>query len=61
MENITKDLVPQSSLVPPSPASSPAYESYRSSGAQNQLVKHQQHDLKHRLWDAEAVLADAAL
>lgn len=55
MENMTQDLIPQSPLVPPSPA----YEGYSNSGAQKQLLKHQQHDLKHRLWDARAVLSDA--
>lgn len=55
MENSAQDLISQSPLV------SLVFAGYRSSEAQKQLVKHQQHDLKCRLWDARAVLADAAL
>lgn len=57
MENITHNQIAQSLLVPPSPAC----EDFRSFGTQKRLMKPQEHDLKPRLWDAGAVLADAAL
>lgn len=54
MENITHNQIAPSLLAPPSAAC----EDFRSFGSQKQLTKPQEHDLK--LWDAGAVLADAA-
>lgn len=57
MENITHNQIPQFLLVPPSPAC----EDFRRFGTQKWLMKPQEHDLKHRLWDAGAMFADTAL